>query len=308
MINLRSIFLFILFFSFSFSQIGIQVTQTSNFANGEQLNLPFPLISTDTTEYIINENLFDISTTYKNFYLYTQLEYSDAPVFGETRTTVNKILNTYYLEYLGEKLNIKLGDIYSLYTRGLLFNTYQEQSTDFNNSISGVELSYLANDWLRIYSLYGTDTYEFRTRPDNQLNDLFFNHTSTFLGTEIHPISDIILNIQYLNQSVNISESVTNEGGVNTIGYYTNLFTVLGHDIAENISDFYTDNINSYQINADMLGLSLQGYLLGLDFYGEYASNKYTKLQPGIRTGEELNGSLFYGSLFADILGSGVTY
>ena len=305
--KLTRIILF-LYFTLIYSQIGIQVTQTSNFASGDQLNLPFPIDNDSTTAYIINENLFDISTTYKNFYLYTQLEYSDPPVFGETRTTVDKILNTYYLEYLGEKLNIKLGDIHSLYTRGLMFNTYQEQSTDFNNSISGIELSFLVKDWLRIYSIYGTDTYEFRTRPVNQFNDLSFDHTSTFLGTQINLISDIILNLQYLNQSVNISESVTAEGGASIIEHYSFLYTVLGHDIAENISDFDSDNIDNYQINANMLGLSLQGDLLGLDFYGEYASNKYTKLQPYTRIGEEVDGSLFYGSLFADILGNGVTY
>jgi len=298
----------LLYFTLIYSQVGIQVTQTSNFANGEQLNYPFPITPTDTTGYIINENLFDISTTYKNFYLYTQLEYSAPPVFGETRTTVDNILNTYYLEYLGERISVKLGDIYSVHARGLLFNTYQEQSTDFNNSIRGLEFSYSVKDWLRIYSLYGTDTYEFRTRPDNQLNDLSFDHTTMFMGSEIYPTNDITINIQYQNQLLNISESNTTYGGANTIEYYSNLLTVLGRDIAENISAFSSDGIDQYNINSDMLGLSLQGYLLGVDFYGEYASNKYTKLQPGVKFGERVDGSLFYTSLYADILGNGVTY
>ena len=64
------------------------------------------------------------------------------------------MFNNYYLEYLGNKLNIKLGDIYSLYTRGLIFNTYQDQSTDFDNSIHGLEISYNISDWLRVYSTF----------------------------------------------------------------------------------------------------------------------------------------------------------
>ena len=88
----------ILYTSILYSQVGVQVTQTSNIADGEQLNLPFPLISTDTTEYKINENLFDISATYKNFYLYTQIEYSDPPVFGETKTDLGDMLNLYSID------------------------------------------------------------------------------------------------------------------------------------------------------------------------------------------------------------------
>ena len=289
------------------SQVGIQITQTSNIANGEQLNLPFPLVSTDTTEYKINENLFDISVTYKDFYIYTQLEYSDPPVFGETKINVEDMLNSYSIEYNGI-FNLKLGNIYSIESRGLLFNTYHDQSTDFDNGIEGLRVSYGLSNWIDLYFLYGNNDFEFRTKPDNQLNDLSFHHVTTFMGSRIYPTDDITLNLQYQNQIVSISDSVKNEGGLNTIEYYGNLLTILGKDIAENISSFASDDIDIYNINSDVLSFSLEGSMMGIDIYGEYAKNKYTRLQPGVKVGEELDGSLFYGSLYADIFGSGVTY
>ena len=106
--NLIKIVLF-LSFSFFYSQVGIQVTQISNIANGEQTT---SLFTTNTTEYQINENLFDINATYKHFNLYTQLEYSDPPVLGYTKTNIDELLNLFSIEYNGQ-FNLKLGDIAS---------------------------------------------------------------------------------------------------------------------------------------------------------------------------------------------------
>jgi len=50
-----------------YPQVGLQITQNTNIANGEQTT---SLFSTTTTDYKINENLFDINATYKNFYIY----------------------------------------------------------------------------------------------------------------------------------------------------------------------------------------------------------------------------------------------
>ncbi len=298
-------------FSLSLGQVSVQVTQSSDFSNGEQPNLPFPLVSTSINDYIINEHLFDVSTSYKNFYVYTQFEYSDPPVFGETRNTLDNLLNTYYLSFLLDKAEIKVGEIHSVYGRGLMFNTFQDQSTDFDNSISGIELGYTLADWLSLYSVYGKDEYEFRTRPDLQLNDLSLDNTTLFLGSTIDPISDVTLNIQYLNQRIGISDSVMTEGGVSSLEYYSNLFTVFGNDVEDSIGAFISDDIDKYQINADMIGLSLSAYLgtpLYIDFYGEYVSNKHTRLTPGLKVGEETTGSLIYGALSADVLGAGLTY
>ena len=295
----------VLFFSFSFiySQVGIQITQTSNIASGEQTT---SLFATNTTDYQINENLFDINATYKHFNLYTQLEYSDPPVLGYTKTSIDEFLNLFSVEYNGQ-FNLKLGDIHSIESRGLIFNSYQDQSTDFDNGIKGIRASY-GMDWFDLYLIHGSDEYEFRSNPINQLNDFSYDHTTTFIGTSVYPNDNISLNFQYQNQSISISDDVI-------LDYYgRNFTTILGKYLILNQQDFATDStaagiaIDNYNVDSDVLGFSLETNILGVDIYGEYVKNKYTKLEPGVQKGDQVDGSLFYGSLYADILGSGVTY
>ena len=84
--------------------ISVQVSQSSKLAIGEQLNYPFPIESTDTTAYRINENIFDVGLSYGKFYFYTQLEYSEDPVFGIKRTTTQNAISKAYLQYIGNNL------------------------------------------------------------------------------------------------------------------------------------------------------------------------------------------------------------
>ena len=76
-----------------YPQVGLQITQNTNIANGEQTT---SLFSTTTTDYKINENLFDINATYGNFYIYSQLEYSDPPVFGSTKTSGRGFIKSFF--------------------------------------------------------------------------------------------------------------------------------------------------------------------------------------------------------------------
>ena len=74
----------------------------------------------DTSDYNYFENLLDINTYFgENIYMYSQLEYSNLPIYG---TRVNG-LNTFYLEYQNDQFKIILGDQYELYGRGLSFYT-----------------------------------------------------------------------------------------------------------------------------------------------------------------------------------------
>ena len=87
-----NILLLCIFVSQVYPQVGLQITQNTNIANGEQTT---SLFSTTTTDYNINENLFDINATYKIFYVYSQLEYSDPPVFGANKTSGEDLLNLF---------------------------------------------------------------------------------------------------------------------------------------------------------------------------------------------------------------------
>ena len=51
-------------------------------------------------DYSYFENLLDVNTYYKdNFYLFTQLEYSNPPVYGYNRTSMDSLFSTFYIEY-----------------------------------------------------------------------------------------------------------------------------------------------------------------------------------------------------------------
>ena len=114
------------------AQLEMNYSYEMKYGDGMQVK---PLTQ-DTTDYTYFENLLDINTYIgDNIYIYTQLEYSDPPVFGYRRARIDSMLNTFYIEYAHDRFNITLGDLYELYGRGLALYTFQDQIIDYNNSI-----------------------------------------------------------------------------------------------------------------------------------------------------------------------------
>ena len=88
-----------------------------------------------------------------HIYLYTQLEYSNDPIYGKKRSRLDSLINTFYLEYSNDRINIKLGDLYELYGRGMCCYTLQNQAIDYNNSIKGLNVYYYLNENIKISSI-----------------------------------------------------------------------------------------------------------------------------------------------------------
>ena len=123
----------------------------------------------DTSDYNYFENLLDINTYFgENIYMYSQLEYSNLPVYG---ARVNG-LNTFYLEYQNDQFKIILGDQYELYGRGLSFYTFQDQNIDYDNSLKGITLNYFLKQNIEISSLIGKGSYFYRSNPAFRETDL----------------------------------------------------------------------------------------------------------------------------------------
>ena len=183
----------------------------------------------------------------------------------------------------------------------MVFNSYQDQSTDFDNGVFGVKASY-GKDWFDMSFIHGSDEYEFRSNPVNQLNDFSYDHTTTFLSTSIYPNDNIYLNLQFRIRVLIFLIMLYLIIMVETLLQYLVRYLII------NQQGFQNDQIESYKITSDVLGLSLETNIYGIDMYSEYVKNKYTKLEPGVRVGQQVDGSLFYSSLYADILGNGVTY
>ena len=102
-------------------------------------------------DYNFIENLLDINVIFDNgVFISTQIEYSDPPVFGASI----KGLNNFVVDYMGDNYSVKLGNLYSLYGRGLSLNMTQNQNIDYDNSVSGIEFKYIWNDFNIFVVLY----------------------------------------------------------------------------------------------------------------------------------------------------------
>ena len=175
----RLAILMALFSGFLSAQVEMNYSYEMKYGVGQQVTS----LTQDTTDYSYFENLIDINTSFnENIYLFTQLEYSNPPVFGYSRTRIDSILNTFYIEYSHERFNVKLGDLYELYGRGLSFYTMQDQNVDYDNSIRGLALNYSLKENLEISTLVGTGEYAYRSKPTYRKSDYQINN-NVILGS-----------------------------------------------------------------------------------------------------------------------------
>jgi len=245
------------------------------------------------SEYKFIENLLDINTTFDNgFFISTQLEYSDPPVLGASV----KGLNNFVIDYMGDNYSVKLGNLYTLYGRGLSLNMTQNQNIDYDNSLLGSEFKYDMDD-VSFFMLLGVSEFNYRSKPNSEQNDLSLNNNVFFLGSEIFTNKCGSLLISFLHQGSIITNSVIREY------YYGHLF-----DVGDELADRFTfpskplpsvdDTLNSVDYN-----LSWNYQFFGADFYIENVWSTYTKI-----LGDTESGSKLYLSLYYDILGIGITY
>ena len=131
------IFLLSTFIGILFSQLEMNYSYELKYGNGKQVKE----IDGSIEDYSYFENLLDINTYYKdNIYIYTQLEYSNPPIYGYNRTLIDYVVPAFYIEYSSEheyqdyydSINMKVGDLYELYGRGLAFYTLLDNLHFYN--------------------------------------------------------------------------------------------------------------------------------------------------------------------------------
>jgi len=171
----RLAILMALFSGFLSAQVEMNYSYEMKYGDGKQVERTAsdnPVAS----DYSYFENLLDINTYFgDHVYLYTQLEYSNPPLFGYSRTGIDSMLSAFYIEYSHDNLNIKIGDLYELYGRGLNFYTMQDQNVDYDNSIKGLNIKYLLMNNFEFSALIGQGEYGYRSNPAKLTNDRYFN-------------------------------------------------------------------------------------------------------------------------------------
>ena len=72
------------------------------------------------------ENYVDVNMYYDNLYIYSFLKYADPPLIGYPTDNFDDFLNVFFVEYNNDNLDITIGDVLTVYGRGLSLHTYQE--------------------------------------------------------------------------------------------------------------------------------------------------------------------------------------
>ena len=254
-----------------------------------------------------NENFLKINSSYNDFYLYLELEYSDPPVLGYSRQEIKDVLSKFYLEKQFDNGYVKVGNIYTLYGAGLGLYTFPDQNIDFDNNIEGFEVNlYMGN--IEFFAVAGTSNLEQRTNPailepnrfsDNFLNIAGFNYD--FLrgyGHLLHKRQKT-----YMDNST-LQTFVIDEG---------NRSTLLDWDFSERLaqmiaesglpeSDFWA-SLEGDTLNTESIGLGYGIYTDFGDIYFEGEWSDYDKI-----LGEKVDGHRYYLSFGTTVSDIGFSY
>ena len=185
----RSIFTNILVFSQSILLSQFSFNGNSQLRYGESEN-----------GYIYSESLINTNLRFGNFTTWMQFEFSDPPELGRSFSGLRKIR----LEYQRGPIEMILGDIYSIWGRGLLLNQFDNQGIDIDNGLTGLNFQF-SNDSYNFNLLYGkADIWKLDT-GENRIPSYESNHnvlaselelfvknftigTSFLHSKELHPI------------------------------------------------------------------------------------------------------------------------
>ncbi len=247
-------------------------------------------------DYSYFQNILDINTHIgENIYVFTQFEYSKPPIYGYNRTSLDSTITSFYMEFSNDRLNMKIGDQYELYGRGLAYYSFQDQNVDYDNSVMGVSLGYYVNENLKFSTLFGSNDHAFRSSPTNRQTDYEFE-TDVGLGvidydSNLLGYFQSVLLIQRSNLSADLLKNICYDSRADS------------DEISESFSGPCITLLTNDEVNVKNFNLNW-GYLLGpFDIYLDKSWIYYDKL-----LSDEIFGSRFYASIYFDFFGSGITY
>ena len=105
---MKSFFLSMLMMNVLFSQIDMDFSYEMQYGNGKQV---IGQASDDPKkeEYSYFQNILDMNTHIgDNVYVFTQFEYSNPPIYGYNRTTLDSLTTSFYLEFSNERFVEKM--------------------------------------------------------------------------------------------------------------------------------------------------------------------------------------------------------
>ena len=295
--------LFLIIFNLVFTQQNLTFNLESKYGNGTNIND----LSQQEVPYSYFENLMDVNFSYDNIFLFTQIEYSNSPIYGYDKTLISDLLNTYYVEINKPNYFAKYGHIQTLYGYGLSVNMFQDQSTDFDNRIKGLEFIYTPIDELELFILSGSGNYGIKSTGESRINDLQFNHEVNLYGIQFYTkFGDMMTSIS--NAKTKFKSGILNDYTINQpfMSSDTRLSKDLqAYQLELGFSDFNEQANQDNYVNLNSLNISYSNTLSILDIYYEKSINTYNKI---LRESQDQEGYFDYFSLSTDLFGINFLY
>jgi hypothetical protein len=282
------------------SQVEMNFSYEMKYGDGQQVK-DTASNDPDTSLYNYFENLLDVNTYIgDNIYIYSQVEHSDAPVFGNTQSGIN----TFFLEYQSDDLSMKIGSLYELFGRGMVYYTNYDQAIDYDNSIKGLSSNYQVNDEFSISTMIGKGDIHFRSNPSFRKTDRELNTSVTMISLLGEHQKIGYYQLLGLRQKLIISSIYSGifEGKTDLISELK-----VRRENDSNIKSIYTDflfgNETKDTILINNLNLNWGSTIGPFDIYLDQAWIKYDKVFGG-----ETEGSRFYSTIYSEWFGTGITY
>ena len=261
--------------------------------------------------FYYNESLINNQIQFGRFNSWLQFEFSDPPELGRKYNGLRKLS----LEFKNGPLQIKLGDMYEIWGRGLILNSLDDQSIDRDTGIRGIGIIY-DTDAFKIHFLTGKNDFSlstiytpgFDSRVPNYTTShnlygintewLFDDHLAglTFLQSiESHPVYADTLDIK--NRLL----------GAHYI--YNNSLMDIYIEYVKNWSTSLNLEKNSYENHLDGRGLhgNINVYLSLFSINFEYINYRFGTLDPANRWNNVDNYGMvqnFQNPPIANVIGS----
>ena len=275
------LFTFLFVITYSYANIDYNVNYLMKFSDGDN-------ISTD-----IFENYFDISLYYEDFYFYSLLKYGK-PLIGINPNSLHEVNRINYLEYSGDDIEISLGNIYTLYGRGLSFHSYEDRNIDYDNGVEGIHLIYISDKQFEIYGTLGEKDFSARSNPaDLEANINIDNKLSSFGFLLYREYFDIYYSMHIYNQIIDST----------TIVEMSSFGTYLGDYLTNTLKISNEHTFAEYEMKNIEHNLGTNLYFDNVELSFEYSHVFYNKIH-----GERVEGYRGYFSTYFNIFDIGVLY
>ncbi|MCH7764213.1 MAG: hypothetical protein IIB95_10835 [Candidatus Marinimicrobia bacterium] len=250
--------------------------------------------------FYYNETLLNTHLQYGDFVNWFQFEFSDPPELGNSVNGLRKLR----LEYSRKGFDIKLGDIYEIWGRGLVLNSMDDQSIDRDTGIRGLSLRYNSNPW-NIHFITGQSNIRLSTPTNPSTRKHDYTTFQNMVGVNLeYKLNNHLFGSSFIQSkekhAVNlfsaIPDTVNLKNQLMSIKYiYNHSFFDLYAEYIKNQSFKYDEVNNIFRNHADGRGFysNLNLYLDKFSLNFEYINYRLGILNPGDRTNFVDNYGLF---------------